>query len=162
MNLLRDYKTKEEVAEIQRKAQQIIDEWGINELKGASGLYFIKIYDKILYIGESQTDLAYRLARHKMHILDPNDEPEEKYNIMREVFKHFEGEIKVFWQIYPPEICLTKENELIAQYKPILNNKIPIYNEFFGVKNSFPCGYCYKDLPSAEEVIWYIQSGERP
>ena len=154
---MRQYKTREELEEIQRKAQQIIDEWGISDLKGVSGLYFMKIYNKIIYIGESQTDLAYRLARHKMHILDPTDEPEEKYNLMRELYKLYKNNIYIQWKTLPPAQCITTENELIYKYKPILNNKIPIYNEFMGRRSPFPVSYCYKEYPSLEEVLWFIE-----
>lgn len=158
---MRDYKTKEEVAEIKRQAQEIIEEWGIQDLQGKSGLYFIFYYDKLIYIGESQTDLAYRIARHKLHLLDPNDEPEKKYDIMRELYNENPGAMRVRWQIFPPAQCKKEEDFLLYKYKPILNSVFPIYNIYNGTNAVGHYTISDNDFPTIEEVKWYVESGER-
>lgn len=158
---MRDYKTKEEVKEIKRKAQEIIDEWGIQDIQGKSGLYFVLLFDKVIYVGESQTDLAYRIARHKMHILDPTDEPEKKYDIMRELYQHYPNQIRVKYQTFPANDCKYLEDLYIDKYKPILNTTFPIYNYFSGKYATGHYNIKDEDFPTIEEVKWYVESGER-
>lgn len=158
---MRDYKTKEEVEEIRARARLIIDEMGISDFVGVSGLYFIKIYDKIVYIGSSKKDLAYRVARHKMHILDPTDEPELKYDVMREVYSILPNEWRIILYPFDKSLCEIEEYKLIEKYKPIFNEKYAIYDEF---TPGVPVGYKYinkEDYPKAKEVLLYVQSGVR-
>lgn len=158
---MRQYVTKERLDEIKQETDKIIDKMGMNDYKNVSGLYFIKIYDKIVYIGSSKTDLAYRIARHKMHLLDPNDEPELKYDVMREVYNRDPNIWQVIIQPLPAADCTIEEYKLIDKYKPIFNEKYAIYEEGNGY---FPVGYCYidkKEYPNAEEVWWYLQTGDR-
>lgn len=158
---MRDFKTKEEVEAIRAKADKIIDEIGLNDYRGTSGLYFIKIYGIIVYIGSSKKDIAYRIARHKMHILDPNDEPELKYDVMREVYNINPNVWSIDIIPCDSSIVEIEEYKLIDSIKPIFNDKYAIYNDFCG---KHPVGYSYipKDkYPTASEVWWYVQSGVR-
>lgn len=155
---MRQFLPKEKLIELQQKVNDIIEEWGITDLKGVSGLYFIKYYDKILYIGKAD-DLAYRMARHKMHILDPNDEPEKKYDLLRELIK-IKGQdpLSFFYCQFPQNECSRLEAHYINEYKPILNTQYPIYDMF---SSYMPIKWENRELPNFDTLLWFVESGER-
>ena len=106
--------------------QKLLDEAGADRKYSASGIYCIKIDDKIAYIGKS-TNMYNRIASHIEHIEEPLSKEfnGKKYKLLRQA-RYSNHKIGFDVLLYCKEEDLTAaEGEYIRKYLPPLNTQIP-------------------------------------
>lgn len=140
--------------EIIDEFKELMNEDGHYKKLNNSGIYYIQVKDRILYIGKSK-DMFIRAANHMGNVFD-EDMPDcnsRKYELLR-------GLDEAGYDIGIGVACLCNENELgeregkyIRKYMPILNYQIPNKDNY----HKYTVNKTVKEI-TLEELIAYVNN----